>query len=122
MLTKTSIILFLMLITFSLGGKGLKEGSVKAAEIWIPRIPSRLQMKNSTFHPFILNGSPADIEDYPFKLSLRMFGEFFCGASSISTQWVLTAAHCLELRISPDLVKSKFPQFSLKKRRRFEKK
>ena len=111
-----------MLITFSVDGKGLEEGCAKALKNWIPRIPSRLQMKNSTFHPFILNGSPADIEDYPFKLSLRMFGEFFCGASVISTQWVLTAAHCLERRISSELVKNKFPFFSLEAKKHYEEK
>lgn len=104
---KTSIILFLMLITFSVGGKGFEEGSIRAAEIWNPRIPSRLQNKNVTFRSYILNGTPADIKDYPFKLSLRMFDEFFCAASVIGSQWALTAAHCLEWRISPELVRQK---------------
>lgn len=112
MLTKTSIILLLMLITFSLGEKGFKEGNIKAAENWkFLRIPSRFQANNSTFHPFILNGSPADIKDYPFKVSLRMFEEFFCGASVIGSQWALSAAHCLEYEISADLV-SKTSAFS----------
>lgn len=101
MLTKTSIISFLMLITFSLSVKGFSDGRFKA---WCERIPSRLQSTNSTFQAFILNGSPADIEDYPFKVSLRMYGEFFCGGSVIGSQWVLTAAHCLEQGFDPELV------------------
>lgn len=102
MLTKTSIISLLMLITFSLSDvKGFDDGGVKA---WCDRIPSRLQSTNSTFRPFILNGTPADIEDYPFKVSLRIYGEFFCGGSVITSQWVLTAAHCLEQGFDPKLV------------------
>lgn len=111
MLTKTSIILLLMLITFSFGGEGFEEGNIKAAENWIPRIPSRLQAKNSTFHPFILNGSPAVFEDYPFKVSLRVFDEFFCAASVIGSQWALSAAHCLEYEIAAELVRKKFRIF-----------
>lgn len=108
MLMKTSIILFLMLITFSVGGGN--EGLLKGNNIWTRRMPSRLQTRNITnsFHPYILNGNIADIADYPFKLSLRMFGEFICGASVIGSKWSLTAAHCLEWRISPELVKRNF--------------
>lgn len=113
MLTKTSIILLLMLITFSLGGEGFKEGNIKAAEnYWSLRIPSRFQTKNSTFHPFILNGTPADIEDYPFKVSLRIFGEFFCAASVIGLQWALSAAHCLEFEVPANLVSEKSELFT----------
>lgn len=107
MLTKTSIISLLMLITFSFGGEGLADGSAKAAEIWSPRTPSRLQSRRVTFHSFILNGTPADIEDYPFKVSLRISGMFICGASVIGSQWVLTAGHCMEWRVSPELVRHK---------------
>lgn len=113
MLTKTAITLFLMLITFSVDGEGFAEGNVKASsDIWTTRIPTRLQGRHVSFRRFIVNGTPADIKDYPFKVSLRMFGEFFCGASIISSEWTLSAAHCLEWNISPDLVK-KFPSFPL---------
>jgi secreted trypsin-like serine protease len=103
MLTKTSIILFLMLITFSLG-EGLREESVKAAEQWTTRMPSRLQSKRVSFRAFILNGSPARIEDWKQKLSIRQNGNFFCGASVIASQWALTAAHCLERLTQDDQV------------------
>lgn len=107
MLMKTSIISFLMLITFALAEEGFAEGSVKAAEIWSLRTPSRLQSQRVTFHSFILNGTPANIEDYPFKVSLRLSGVFFCGASVIGSKWALTAGHCMEWRVSPDLVRQK---------------
>lgn len=108
MLMKTAIILFLLLITFSDNGKGFEEGNIKASasgEMWMLRIPSRLQSKNITFRPFILNGNPADIRHYPFKLSLRMYGHFICGASVIGSHFALSAAHCLEWNVSPEYVR-----------------
>lgn len=102
MLSKTSIISFLMLITFSVGGgKGFGESCF---ERWSLRTPSRLQSANVSFYRYILNGTPADIDDYPFKLSLRIAGMFFCGASVIGSKWALSAGHCLERISSPDLV------------------
>lgn len=124
MLTKTSIILFLMLIAFTPDGEGFEEGSVRSAEMWSSRMPSRLlQSRNVTIRRAIVNGTPADIKDYPFKVSLRLFGELFCGGSIISQHWVLTAgffllqkrvlnnwtiasftAHCLEYMWLPEWV------------------
>jgi len=102
MLMKTAIILFLMLIAFSVGDEGLTES--KASKVWHPRIPQRSRSKNVSFISFILNGTPADIADYPFKLSMRFHGEFFCGASVIGPNWALTAAHCFEYGFPPDTI------------------
>lgn len=46
--------------------------------------------------PAITGGSPADIANFPFQLSMRILGTFECGASIISPQWALTAAHCFK--------------------------
>ncbi|XP_049815141.1 trypsin delta-like [Schistocerca nitens] len=43
----------------------------------------------------IVGGSPADISDYPWQLSLEYSGSHVCGASVISSTWAMTAAHCL---------------------------
>lgn len=80
----------------------------------------------TTYSPYILNGQPADIKNYPFKLSLHIFDSFECGASVISFKWSLTAGekinylvisnfcrffylhiilgHCLESQISAEFV------------------
>lgn len=59
------------------------------------RIPQRTLATNSTFSnkfaPFILNGSPANSENYKFKLSLHINGKFYCSASIIGARWSLTA-------------------------------
>ncbi|XP_047118347.1 trypsin delta-like [Schistocerca piceifrons] len=43
----------------------------------------------------IIGGTPADIADYPWMVSFQNAGSHFCGVSVISSNWVLTAAHCL---------------------------
>lgn len=42
----------------------------------------------------IVGGKDADIEDFPYQVSLRFLDDHFCGASILSEKYVLTAAHC----------------------------
>ena len=48
-----------------------------------------------------LNKKPADKNEWPwlaaiFKLDSQRKGNFFCGASLISEEHILTSAHCVE--------------------------
>lgn len=42
----------------------------------------------------IVGGVDAEIENFPYQLSLRRSGSHSCGASIISNNWALSAAHC----------------------------
>ncbi|XP_065331508.1 trypsin-like [Cloeon dipterum] len=44
----------------------------------------------------IVGGSAAQIKDFPYQLSMRFRGRHICGASIISPEYALTAAHCIE--------------------------
>ncbi|KAF2885457.1 hypothetical protein ILUMI_20737 [Ignelater luminosus] len=44
----------------------------------------------------IVGGENADIEDFPYQLSLQHYGSHTCGASIISTTRAVTAAHCTD--------------------------
>nr|AKV16241.1 putative chymotrypsinogen [Pectinaria gouldii] len=45
-------------------------------------------------HPTVIDGVDSDIADYPFQLSLLFGGSHTCGASVLSANKALTAAHC----------------------------
>nr|AAZ78212.1 trypsin [Blattella germanica] len=44
----------------------------------------------------IVGGENANIEDLPYQLQFEYYGSLMCGASIISSDWVVTAAHCVD--------------------------
>ena len=62
------------------------------------RTQFQASQKKSNIHPFIVGGTAADIANFPWQVAL-IYGnqtdrDQFCGGSLLSSQWVLTAAHC----------------------------
>uniref|UniRef100_A0A1B6G6F2 Peptidase S1 domain-containing protein n=1 Tax=Cuerna arida TaxID=1464854 RepID=A0A1B6G6F2_9HEMI len=43
----------------------------------------------------IVNGSNAGVGEFPFMCALYYKGYFTCGATILSEEWILTAAHCV---------------------------
>ena len=76
----------------------------------------------SNLNPFIVGGVPgkilnnlkiklitiicfsADISDYPHHLAMLLNGFYICGASIISRNFALSAAHCLDRGDNPTAV------------------
>ncbi|XP_069679950.1 trypsin-7-like [Periplaneta americana] len=54
-------------------------------------IPRRLRSNGR-----IVGGTDADIANYPYQVSMQVNNGHFCGGSIISTEWVVTAAHCVK--------------------------
>ncbi|XP_018333511.1 trypsin-7-like [Agrilus planipennis] len=55
--------------------------------------------KKGTNYPLdgrIVGGNTVDIEEYPYQVSVLWWSSHICGGSLISTNWVITAAHCTQ--------------------------
>lgn len=51
----------------------------------------------------IVGGKVANAHEYPWLAGLYRQGKIYCGASIISRNYLLTAAHCLEGFASADI-------------------
>ncbi len=56
---------------------------------------SRVDGAASTQAQAIVNGGGIDITDRPFQVRLQL-GDFLCGGSILSSEWILTAQHCVD--------------------------
>nr|XP_033322626.1 chymotrypsin-1-like [Megalopta genalis] len=50
--------------------------------------------------PRIVNGEDAKLGEIPYQVSLQKSNSHFCGGSVLNTNYVLTAAHCVEGQIA----------------------
>lgn len=57
--------------------------------------------------PYIIGGTMASIFEFPYQLSLRQSQTHICGASIISAQFAVTAAHCLDSDVRPYAVSNR---------------
>ncbi|XP_052894681.1 trypsin-7-like [Anopheles moucheti] len=44
----------------------------------------------------IVGGQPANIESYPYQVSVQELKVHICGGSIITRRWILTAGHCID--------------------------
>jgi len=72
---------------------GVDFKNLKPRDIVMPVNPRyRVPLKEQNNR--ITGGSSAARGQFPWQVALINDGSWFCGGSLISSQWVLTAAHC----------------------------
>ncbi|XP_075687739.1 transmembrane protease serine 9-like [Rhinoderma darwinii] len=95
------------------GKKGRKEGrrgkSTKG-KVFDFIVPSSASINTTSSPPVcgtpivssrIVGGTDALDGEWPRQISLHYFGSLRCGGSLISSQWVMSAAHCFTISVNP---------------------
>lgn len=69
-----------------------------AAHAGVParRVPREALGSWGGIEPFIVNGTKANIEEVPYQLSMEQFFMHVCGASIVSENYAVSAAHCVQ--------------------------
>lgn len=84
----------------------IRGGSMKSLVLFLFSMSlNSAALANSSriqFTQKIVGGIDAKKDQVPFIVSLRKYGEHFCGGSLVKENWVLTAAHCIEGGGDPD--------------------
>ncbi|XP_064596446.1 transmembrane protease serine 3-like [Liolophura sinensis] len=44
----------------------------------------------------VVGGKPAQVAEFPWQVSVQVYGQHVCGGTLIDRQWVLTASHCFD--------------------------
>lgn len=69
-----------------------------AEDLWLEKNSMRPlgleDFEEPTYEGRIVGGNEVPISQFPYQLSLRQNGNHICGASIISSNWALSAAHC----------------------------
>ncbi|XP_066579276.1 serine protease 53 [Amia ocellicauda] len=60
----------------------------------VPNSQRALTCGQASLNPRIVGGGPAQAGYWPWQVVLYKNGRFICGGSLISSEWVLSAAHC----------------------------
>lgn len=55
------------------------------------------EFPSDNYGKYIISGENARPGAWPWHVQIFHYGEHICGGSIISEQWILTAAHCLQL-------------------------
>jgi secreted trypsin-like serine protease len=62
--------------------------------MWVTEFAGKVHVPLNEEHLRITNGNTAARAQFPWQAALIIDNQWFCGGSLISSQWVLTAAHC----------------------------
>ena len=70
--------------------------------IWLSLIKAKAKCGRRVYQPSrVVNGEDAAPNSWPWQISLRVRGRHICGGSLIRSNWVVTAAHCVDRNPSP---------------------
>uniref|UniRef100_A0ABD2VZH0 Peptidase S1 domain-containing protein n=1 Tax=Trichogramma kaykai TaxID=54128 RepID=A0ABD2VZH0_9HYME len=59
------------------------------------RVLQEIQQFSDSENARVVGGAPTTIRDHPYQVSVRYMSRHRCGGAIISSNWIVTAAHCV---------------------------